>query len=151
MMKKAIIILLMMALLPVIGKAQVKGNMGNDSPLRKLQLAEMAIKNFYVDSVNEQKLAEDAIRGMLEKLDPHSTYTDAKETKAMNEPLQGDFEGIGVQFNMIEDTLVVIQPVVNGPSQKVGILAGEPYHQCERLYYRWCKDGTYRHYEDVAW
>ena len=97
----------------------------NDSPLRKLQLAEMAITNFYVDSVNEQKLAEDAIRGMLEKLDPHSTYTDAKETKAMNEPLQGDFEGIGVQFNMIEDTLVVIQPVVNGPSQKVGILAGD--------------------------
>ena len=97
----------------------------NDSPLRKLQLAEIAIKNFYVDSVNEQKLAEDAIRGMLEKLDPHSTYTDAKETKAMNEPLQGDFEGIGVQFNMIEDTLVVIQPVVNGPSQKVGILAGD--------------------------
>ena len=97
----------------------------NDSPLRKLQLAEMAIKNFYVDSVNEQKLVEDGIRGMLEKLDPHSTYTDAKETKAMNEPLQGDFEGIGVQFNMIEDTLVVIQPVVNGPSQKVGILAGD--------------------------
>ena len=85
----------------------------------------MAIKNFYVDSVNEQKLVEDGIRGMLEKLDPHSTYTDAKETKAMNEPLQGDFEGIGVQFNMIEDTLVVIQPVVNGPSQKVGILAGD--------------------------
>ena len=125
MMKKAIIILLMMALLPVIGKAQVKGNMGSDSPLRKLQLAEMAIKNFYVDSVNEQKLVEDGIRGMLEKLDPHSTYTDTKETKAMNEPLQGDFEGIGVQFNMIEDTLVVIQPVVNGPSQKVGILAGD--------------------------
>ena len=125
MMKKAIIILLMVALLPVVGKAQVKGNMGSDSPLRKLQLAEMAIKNFYVDSVNEQKLAEDAIRGMLEKLDPHSTYTDARETKAMNEPLQGDFEGIGVQFNMIEDTLVVIQPVVNGPSQKVGILAGD--------------------------
>ena len=97
----------------------------SDSPLRKLQIAEMAITNFYVDSVNEQKLVEDGIRGMLEKLDPHSTYTDAKETKAMNEPLQGDFEGIGVQFNMIEDTLVVIQPVVNGPSQKVGILAGD--------------------------
>ena len=97
----------------------------SDSPLRKLQLAEMAITNFYVDSVNEQKLSEDAIRGMLKGLDPHSTYTDAKETKAMNEPLQGDFEGIGVQFNMIEDTLVVIQPIVNGPSQKVGILAGD--------------------------
>lgn len=125
MMKKAIIILLMMSLLPVIGKAQIRGNIGNASPLRKLQLAEMAITNFYVDSVDEQKLAEDAIRGMLEKLDPHSTYTDAKETKAMNEPLQGDFEGIGVQFNMINDTLVVIQPVVNGPSEKVGILAGD--------------------------
>lgn len=101
--------------------AQPKSN----SPLRKLQLAEMAITNFYVDSVNEQKLSEDAIRGMLKGLDPHSTYTDAKETKAMNEPLQGDFEGIGVQFNMIEDTLVVIQPIVNGPSQKVGILSGD--------------------------
>ena len=97
----------------------------SDSPLRKLQIAEMAITNFYVDSVNEQKLSEDAIRGMLKGLDPHSTYTDAKETKAMNEPLQGDFEGIGVQFNMIEDTLVVIQPIVNGPSQKVGILSGD--------------------------
>ena len=93
--------------------------------MRKLQLAEMAITNFYVDSLNEQKLSEDAIRGMLKGLDPHSTYTDAKETKAMNEPLQGDFEGIGVQFNMIEDTLVVIQPIVNGPSQKVGILSGD--------------------------
>ena len=97
----------------------------SDSPLRKLQIAEMAITNFYVDSVNEQKLSEDAIRGMLKGLDPHSTYTDAKETKAMNEPLQGDFEGIGVQFNIIEDTLVVIQPIVNGPSQKVGILSGD--------------------------
>ena len=124
---------------------------GNDSPLRKLQLAEMAIKNFYVDSVNEQKLVEDGIRGMLEKLDPHSTYTDAKETKAMNEPLQGDFEGIGVQFNMIEDTLVVIQPVVNGPSQKGGNPCWRPYRQCERHYYRWCEDGTYRYHEDASW
>ena len=62
MMKKAIIILLMMSLLPVIGKAQIRGNIGNSSPLRKLQLAEMAITNFYVDSVDEQKLTEDAIR-----------------------------------------------------------------------------------------
>ena len=114
-----------LSLLCLFSFLPLSAQLKNDSPLRKLQLAEMAITNFYVDSVNEQKLAEDAIRGMLEKLDPHSTYTDAKETKAMNEPLQGDFEGIGVQFNMIEDTLVVIQPVVNGPSQKVGILAGD--------------------------
>ena len=93
--------------------------------LRKLQIAEVATAKLYVDSVDENKLVEDAIRGMLEKLDPHSTYSNAKEVKQMNEPLQGNFEGIGVQFNMIDDTLMVIQPVTNGPSEKVGIIAGD--------------------------
>ena len=105
--------------------AQFRLNLGNDAPIRKLQAAEMAITNLYVDSVDESRLVEDAIRGMLEKLDPHSTYTTAKETQSMNEPLQGSFEGIGVQFNMVEDTLLVIQPTLNGPSEKVGILAGD--------------------------
>ena len=105
--------------------AQTRMNMGADSPLRKLSMAEMAINSLYVDSVDEKKLVEDAIRGMLEKLDPHSTYSTAKETRSMTEPLKGSFEGIGVQFNMVEDTLLVIQPVVNGPSEKVGILAGD--------------------------
>ena len=109
----------------IVACAQFQLNIGNDSPIRKLQIAEMAITNLYVDSVDEQKLVEDAIRGMLEKLDPHSAYSTAKETKAMNEPLQGSFEGIGVQFNMVEDTLLVIQPTLNGPSEKVGILAGD--------------------------
>lgn len=98
---------------------------GKDSPLRKLQIAEMAVNNLYVDSVDEQKLVEDAIRGMLDKLDPHSTYANAQEVKAMNEPLKGNFDGIGVQFNMVDDTLLVIQPVSGGPSEKVGILAGD--------------------------
>ena len=93
--------------------------------LRKLQIAEVATAKLYVDSVDENKLVEDAIRGMLEKLDPHSTYSNANEVKQMNEPLQGNFEGIGVQFNMIDDTLMVIQPVTNGPSEKVGIIAGD--------------------------
>ena len=88
-------------------------------------MAISAIEALYVDSVNADKVAEDAIRGMLEKLDPHSTYSDVKETKAMTEPLNGSFEGIGVQFNMSDDTLLVIQPVSNGPSEKVGILAGD--------------------------
>lgn len=105
--------------------AQMRINFGKESPMRKLQIAEMAISNLYVDSVDEQKLVEDGIRGMLEKLDPHSSYTTAKETKAMNEPLQGSFEGIGVQFNMSQDTLLVIQPVSGGPSERVGILAGD--------------------------
>ncbi len=105
--------------------AQMRVNLGADSPLRKLQIAEMAVTNLYVDSVDEQKLVEDGIRGMLEKLDPHSSYMTAKEVKQANEPLQGNFEGIGVQFNMVEDTLLVIQPVSGGPSEKMGIIAGD--------------------------
>lgn len=113
------------ALTALTATAQLRLNMGKDSPLRKLQVAELAISNLYVDSVDEQKLVADGIRGMLEKLDPHSSYSTPKETKAMNEPLNGSFDGIGVQFNMIEDTLMVVQPVVKGPSEKVGILAGD--------------------------
>lgn len=124
-MKKQLFVILMFLAVCHAASAQRTLNIGKGSPIRKLMQSEMAISNLYVDSVDEQKLAEDAIRGMLEKLDPHSAYTTAKETKAMNEPLNGSFEGIGVQFNMIEDTLIVIQPVVNGPSEKVGIAAGD--------------------------
>ena len=105
--------------------AQIRINWSDDSPLRKLQMAELAINNLYVDSVDETKLVEDAIRGMLEQLDPHSSYSTPEEVKELKEPLEGTFEGIGVSFNMVDDTLVVIQPVVNGPSEKVGILAGD--------------------------
>ena len=94
-------------------------------PLRKLQMAEFAINRLYVDTVNENQLVEHAIIGMLEHLDPHSTYTDPEETRAMSQPLEGNFEGIGIQFQMIEDTLLVIQPVSGGPSEKAGILAGD--------------------------
>ena len=105
--------------------AQFRINYGDDSPMRKLQYAEIAITNLYVDSVDEKKLVEDAIRGMLSKLDPHSSYSTPKEVKELNEPLSGNFEGIGVQFNMIDDTLLVIQPVTNGPSERIGIIAGD--------------------------
>ena len=105
--------------------AYVQAQNRNNTAARKLQMAEFAIANLYVDPVDENKLAEEAIIRMLEQLDPHSTYNNAEEVKKMNEPLQGNFEGIGVQFQMIEDTLLVIQPVSNGPSEKVGILAGD--------------------------
>ena len=91
----------------------------------KLRWAEMAISQFYVDTINEDKLVEDAIRGMLENLDPHSLYSSPEETKELNEPLQGNFSGIGITFNMAEDTLYVIQTVAGGPSEKVGIIAGD--------------------------
>ena len=118
-----LLICLFAALLPAT--AQITLDFSKDSPIRKLQIAEMAINNLYVDSVDEKKLVEDAIRGMLEKLDPHSSYSDPEEVKALTEPLQGNFEGIGVQFNMVDDTLLVIQPVSKGPSEKVGIMAGD--------------------------
>lgn len=111
--------------LPV--SAQLRDNSQNFDmeALRKLQIAEMAIAHLYVDSVDQKKLVEDAINGMLKTLDPHSSYTNAEETRRMNEPLEGNFEGIGVQFNILEDTLVVIQPTSKGPSERAGILAGD--------------------------
>jgi carboxyl-terminal processing protease len=92
---------------------------------RKLSMALYAAANLYVDSTNINKLTEDAIVGMLEKLDPHSNYLDPEETKEMTEPLQGNFDGIGIQFNMLADTLYVIQVIAGGPSEKVGLLAGD--------------------------
>jgi carboxyl-terminal processing protease len=93
--------------------------------MQKLLNAEYAISTLYVDTVNEDKLIEEAIKGMLESLDPHSSYTDAKETKELEEPLQGEFSGVGIQFNMNKDTLYVIQTVPGGPSERVGIIAGD--------------------------
>ena len=93
--------------------------------MRKVQLAQIAINGLYVDSVDAKKVAEDAINGMLSKLDPNSAYSNAEETKKLNEPLQGGFGGIGIQFNMLDDSLIVIATVPKGPSEKAGILAGD--------------------------
>ena len=109
------------------GNSPANNNAANDleQNMQKLVMASVMINNFYVDSVDSKKLTEDAINGILSKLDPHSAYTNAADTKKFTEPLEGSFEGIGVQFNMLEDTLLVIQPVPKGPSERVGILAGD--------------------------
>ena len=93
--------------------------------IKKLLNAQYAINALYVDSVNEDKLVEDAIKGMLNELDPHSSYTTAKETEELDEPLQGSFSGIGIQFRMNLDTLYVIQTIAGGPSERVGLRAGD--------------------------
>lgn len=123
MRKNAILSLLPLSLL-------LLGSFGSrafrtDSPEQKLLMAEKAIAQLYVDSVDESRLVEDAIRGMLEKLDPHSAYSTPEETRELNEPLQGNFSGIGITFNMSSDTLYVIQTVSGGPSERVGILPGD--------------------------
>ena len=105
--------------------AQHRGNEQLDDQMKKLIIAYGAINQLYVDSIDNEKLTEDAIVGMLKELDPHSTYTPAKDVEAANESLTGSFEGIGVQYNMQEDTLVVIQTISGGPSEKAGIIAGD--------------------------
>ncbi len=79
----------------------------------------------YVDQVDNEQLVEDAIVGMLKELDPHSVYIPEKELKKMNEPLEGNFEGIGIQFNILRDTITVVSPISGGPSEKLGIQAGD--------------------------
>lgn len=100
-------------------------NAQNINHNQKLRMAEAAISQFYVDTVNETKLVEDAIKAMLQGLDPHSQYSNPEETRELNEPLAGNFSGIGITFNMNQDTLYVIQTVSGGPSERVGILAGD--------------------------
>ncbi|MDR1707228.1 MAG: S41 family peptidase [Prevotella sp.] len=92
---------------------------------KKMATAMAVIENLYVDKVDDNKLAEDAVKSLLEKLDPHSTYISADEVKEMNEPLEGNFDGIGISFNMITDTLYVIEALAGGPSEKVGLRAGD--------------------------
>ena len=98
---------------------------GLPEQLVKLMHSENIISRFYVDSVDEKKVVEAGIRAMLKELDPHSTYSTPEEVKSINEAMQGNFEGIGIQFNIVEDTLYVIQTTLNGPSEKAGIMAGD--------------------------
>lgn len=83
------------------------------------------LTNQYVDTVNTAELTEEGIRAMLKKLDPHSIYLTKEELKEMDEPLVGNFDGVGIQFNILEDTIVVVNTIVGGPSEKLGILAGD--------------------------
>ncbi len=83
------------------------------------------IESNYVDSVNRNDLVESAIPAMLKKLDPHSVYIPAKDLAKANEPLQGNFEGIGISFSMLTDTILVISTIPGGPSEKLGLLAGD--------------------------
>jgi len=113
---------------------KIKNNASNPTDFRRLMLFAPSgklnqtlefIKNSYVDSISESRLVDDAIRGMLRNLDPHSQYIPASNFAAVNEPLEGNFSGIGVQFNMMSDTVVIINTVAKGPSEKAGILAGD--------------------------
>lgn len=88
------------------------------------EVLNMAVKN-YVEEVDTQKLSEAAIRGMLNELDPHSVYITAKDMQRVEEDFKGSFEGIGVEFDVVNDTITIVSPIIGGPSDALGILAGD--------------------------
>ncbi|MCM1137946.1 MAG: S41 family peptidase [Duncaniella sp.] len=100
------------------------------TPERKLQLAHRIIEGYYVDEVDSAKVVQEAIVGMLKTLDPHSTYSTPEETKELTEPLNGNFSGIGIRFQMVNDTLYIIESIADGPSERLGIQAGDRIISC---------------------
>lgn len=114
----------------LIGKFFPGGNNTQTSPNLRFRNDKFTnilniIESSYVDSVNRNDLVETAIPAMLKKLDPHSVYIPAKDLARANEPLQGNFDGIGISFNMLTDTILIISTIPGGPSEKTGLLPGD--------------------------
>ncbi len=106
------------------------GNLGTisvdaNNKYNKIEEILRYIQQEYVDTVNNKQLVEKTIVSMLQNLDPHSSYISADELQANNEPLKGNFEGIGIEFNIVEDTICVIAALPGGPAEAVGIQAGD--------------------------
>lgn len=91
----------------------------------KMEAAFEIISNAYVDKLDANKIVEDGIKGIIKQLDPHSRYISAEKVNEENQKLASDFEGIGIQFNILDDTIMVISPIAGGPSEKLGIIAGD--------------------------
>ena len=121
---------LALALLAV-GGSGIAQNKPTQQTTDKFAYLLQSIELMYVDSVNSKELVEKAIIHMLEELDPHSTYISAEEVQEANEPLQGSFDGIGIQFNILHDTIMVVEPIQGGPSEKLGIKAGDKIVEVE--------------------
>ncbi|PKP22503.1 MAG: peptidase S41 [Bacteroidetes bacterium HGW-Bacteroidetes-21] len=120
-MKRLVILILISVCL---GTFRLSAQMPSQAALKYSRVIDL-VNTFYVDTVNVDKLTEHAIVEMLKELDPHSVYISKEEVKEMNEPLEGSFDGIGVQFNIMEDTILIVNPIPGGPSEKLGIKAGD--------------------------
>ncbi len=120
-----VVILALLFSLPVFAQENKKEVDELNLQLNKIAYVIQAIHYTYVDSVKDERLVEDAILQMLKELDPHSYYISKEELREADEPMMGSFEGIGVSFQIFNDTLYVIAPIPGGPSEKVGILAGD--------------------------
>ncbi|MDO8898201.1 MAG: S41 family peptidase [Bacteroidales bacterium] len=113
------------SIIPVEAFSQSSQKSDTKETSQKFAAALFYIENFYVDSTQAPKLVESAIVSMLKDLDPHSAYLSKEEIDAANEPLEGSFDGIGVTFQLHKDTILIISPVPGGPSEKLGIQAGD--------------------------
>ena len=102
----------------------LKFSSNNDvSDSNKFNLILHQLEALYVDSLEKDALIEKAVENLLTELDPHSSYIPAKDLEAINEPMEGSFDGIGVEFNLKDDTILVVAPISGGPSERAGILA----------------------------
>jgi len=113
-------LILFMLILPLTARSQ-----GLTAETYKIGRVLSLLDAKYVDSVNISKIAEEMIINTLKELDPHSVYVPEKDVEEENESMQGNFEGIGVQFNILNDTIIIVAPTPGGPSEKAGIMAGD--------------------------
>lgn len=121
----AVVLVLGMLLGAFISRRSLEQSLFNLPRQDKLSALVNFIESEYVDTISKPRLIEMAIPSLLNNLDPHSVYFPANEAQRVNEPLEGNFDGIGVQFNMLNDTVVVIQTISGGPSERLGIIAGD--------------------------
>ncbi len=123
----SIIIILFVAFLTSLPSNVEAQRQMNDVQQNQMKFGRLLrlVDSYYVDSTNIEELTEKAIVNMLSELDPHSVYISREEVEKMNEPLQGNFEGIGISFNIYKDTLLVTNTIPEGPSEKVGLKAGD--------------------------
>lgn len=106
---------------------RLKGNAGGEIADRQKKMLEayQLIRSAYVDDIDDDSLAGAGIRGMIESLDPHTTYLEPEKTTYSNADFEGQFEGIGIEFDVVDDTLMVVSPIAGGPSESVGIRPGD--------------------------
>ena len=100
-------------------------NEGEHDNLKKFNNIFNYTSKYYVDEIESEELIESAINGMLKELDPHSVYIPAKEQEISEEEFRGNFEGIGVEFQIVDDTITVVTAITGGPSEELGILSGD--------------------------
>jgi carboxyl-terminal processing protease len=119
-----VILIALTGLIPLMSHAQLLRENPRATVQKFAAMLEI-INYYYVDTANSAELTEDAIVAMLKELDPHSMYLSKEDVIKANEPLQGNFEGVGIQFQLFHDTILVVAAVPGGPSDKLGILAGD--------------------------